>query len=108
LLGVLAARQLGAERIIAMSRYAPRQKLAIDYGATDIVTERGDEVLRIRPGDTVVCPPDADHWHGAGSDTFMSHLAMLESRPDGGDPTTWLEPVTDDQYKAANQPSSAA
>lgn len=43
LLGVLAATQLGAERIIAMSRHEPRQKLALEYGATDIVTERGDE-----------------------------------------------------------------
>src|SRR5687768_2920147 len=43
LLGVLAAQQLGADRIIAMSRHEPRQKLAIDFGATDIVTERGDE-----------------------------------------------------------------
>ena len=49
LLGVLAAKQLGAERIIAMSRHEPRQKLALDYGATDIVTERGDEgVARIK------------------------------------------------------------
>ncbi len=43
LLAVLAARQLGAERIIAMSRHKPRQKLALGFGATDIVTERGDE-----------------------------------------------------------------
>jgi threonine dehydrogenase-like Zn-dependent dehydrogenase len=43
LLAVLAAKQLGAERIIAMSRHADRQKLALEYGATDIVTERGDE-----------------------------------------------------------------
>ena len=43
LLGVLAARQLGAERIIAMSRHADRQKLAREFGATDIVTERGDD-----------------------------------------------------------------
>jgi threonine dehydrogenase-like Zn-dependent dehydrogenase len=42
LLAVLAASQLGAERIIAMSRHAPRQQLAREYGATDIVTERGD------------------------------------------------------------------
>jgi len=48
LLGVFAAKQLGAERIIAMSRHEPRQKLALDYGATDIVTERGDDgVARI-------------------------------------------------------------
>jgi threonine dehydrogenase-like Zn-dependent dehydrogenase len=42
LLAVLAASQLGAERIIAMSRHQPRQQLAREYGATDIVTERGD------------------------------------------------------------------
>jgi threonine dehydrogenase-like Zn-dependent dehydrogenase len=42
LLAVLAAQQLGAERIIAMSRHQPRQQLATEYGATDIVTERGD------------------------------------------------------------------
>jgi threonine dehydrogenase-like Zn-dependent dehydrogenase len=43
LLAVLAARHLGAERIIAMSRHVPRQKLALEFGATDIVEERGDE-----------------------------------------------------------------
>jgi threonine dehydrogenase-like Zn-dependent dehydrogenase len=49
LLGVLAARELGAERIIAMSRHADRQALAREFGATDIVTERGDEgVARIK------------------------------------------------------------
>ena len=39
---MLAASQLGAERIIAMSRHEPRQQLAREYGATDIVTERGE------------------------------------------------------------------
>lgn len=49
LLGILAARELGAERIIAMSRHADRQALAREYGATDIVEERGDEgVAKIR------------------------------------------------------------
>lgn len=43
LMGVLAAKQLGAERIIAMSRHADRQALACQFGATDIVEERGDE-----------------------------------------------------------------
>lgn len=42
LMAVLAAQQLGAERIIAMSRHADRQQLAREFGATDIVTERGD------------------------------------------------------------------
>ncbi|MGV1004984.1 MAG: zinc-dependent alcohol dehydrogenase family protein [Candidatus Nanopelagicales bacterium] len=47
LLGVLAARQLGAERIIAMSRHETRQELARAFGATDIVTERGDEGVAV-------------------------------------------------------------
>src|SRR5436309_9458826 len=42
LLAVLAAKQLGAERIIVMSRHEPRQKLALDFGATDVIEERGD------------------------------------------------------------------
>jgi threonine dehydrogenase-like Zn-dependent dehydrogenase len=49
LMGVLAAKQLGAERIIAMSRHPERQELARFYGATDIVEERGDDgVARIK------------------------------------------------------------
>jgi len=49
LLGVLSAKQLGPERIIAMSRHLSRQKLAREFGATDIVTDRGDEgVARIK------------------------------------------------------------
>ena len=49
LMGVLAAKRMGAERIIAMSRHKTRQDLALEYGATDIVSERGDAgVARIK------------------------------------------------------------
>jgi threonine dehydrogenase-like Zn-dependent dehydrogenase len=49
LLGVLAAKQMGAERIIAMSRHEARPRLAREFGATDIVTERGEAgVARIK------------------------------------------------------------
>ena len=49
LLGILAAKQLGAERVIAMSRHRPRQELAREFGATDVVEERGDAgVARIK------------------------------------------------------------
>src|SRR5699024_2352191 len=43
LMGVLAARRRGAERIIIFSRHPDRQALAREYGATDVITERGDE-----------------------------------------------------------------
>ena len=49
LLAVLAARQLGTEQVIAVSRHEPRQKLARVFGATDIITERGDDgAARVR------------------------------------------------------------
>jgi threonine dehydrogenase-like Zn-dependent dehydrogenase len=49
LLGVLSAKQMGAERIIAMSRHETRQKLAREFGATDIMTECGSEgIARIK------------------------------------------------------------
>src|SRR5438270_7372067 len=69
LLGVLSARQMGAERIIAMSRHASRQKLAREFGATDIVTERGDEgVARIK-----------DLTKGIGADSVLECVGTQES-----------------------------
>ena len=69
LLGVLSARQMGAERIIAMSRHESRQKLAREFGATDIVTERGDEgVARIK-----------ELTKGVGADSVLECVGTQES-----------------------------
>ncbi|HMJ56589.1 MAG TPA: zinc-dependent alcohol dehydrogenase family protein [Polyangiaceae bacterium] len=69
LLGVLSAKQMGAERIIAMSRHASRQKLAREYGATDIVTERGDDgVARIK-----------ELTKGIGADAVLECVGTKES-----------------------------
>jgi hypothetical protein len=53
-------------------------------------------------GDTVWTPPGDERWHGVGVDCMMCHIAMLEGVEDG-DGTTWLEPVTDEQYAEANR-----
>jgi quercetin dioxygenase-like cupin family protein len=82
--------------------HAVGQTLHVTEGV-GLVGTRDGSVLRVRAGDTAICPPDEEHWHGAAADTFMSHLAMLEALPDGGDPTTWLGPVTDADYEEANQ-----
>jgi quercetin dioxygenase-like cupin family protein len=82
--------------------HAVGQTLHVTEGV-GLVGTRDGTVFRIHAGETVVCPPDEDHWHGATVDTFMSHLAMLENKPDGSDPTTWLEPVPDDEYEKADR-----
>ena len=69
LLGVLAATQLGAEQIIAMSRHQPRQQLACEFGATHIVEERGDEgVARIK-----------DLTNGLGAHSVIEAVGTEES-----------------------------
>ncbi len=69
LCAVLAAKQMGAERIIAMSRHEDRQKLALEFGATDIVTERGDEgVARIK-----------DMTDGLGAHSVVEAVGTQES-----------------------------
>jgi quercetin dioxygenase-like cupin family protein len=67
-----------------------------------LVVDRDGHVLLIRPGETVWTPPGEEHWHGATEDTLMAHYALLDADEDGSDPTRWLEPVTDEQYRAAN------
>ena len=56
----------------------------------------GQPVQEIRPGDVVWIAPGERHWHGAGPQTGMSHIAVQE-RLDGS-VATWLEPVTDAEY----------
>jgi threonine dehydrogenase-like Zn-dependent dehydrogenase len=69
LLGVLSAKHLGAARIISMSRHATRQNLAREFGATDIVTERGDEgAARIK-----------EMTNGIGADAVLECVGTQES-----------------------------
>lgn len=68
-----------------------------------LVGTRDGRVVRIRAGETVWAPPGEEHWHGACADQAMSHYALLEVNTDGSDPTHRLEPVTDEQYRAANE-----
>jgi quercetin dioxygenase-like cupin family protein len=80
------------------------------FGQTIYVTEgigrcqrRGGPIVVIRPGDRVFFEPGEDHWHGAGPDRFMTHLAMQEV-DDEGSPADWGEHVSDEEYGAAAGP----
>ncbi|MCX4530208.1 zinc-dependent alcohol dehydrogenase family protein [Streptomyces sp. NPDC002596] len=69
LCAVIAAKEMGAERIIAMSRHESRQQLALEFGATDIVTERGEEgVARIK-----------DLTDGIGADAVLECVGTAQA-----------------------------
>ncbi|SEL91097.1 Cupin domain protein [Pseudoxanthomonas sp. GM95] len=61
------------------------------------VQEWGKPIQEIRAGDTVWIPADVKHWHGAKETVAMSHIAIAESRD--GSPVTWMEQVSDAQYR---------
>ena len=74
------------------------------FGQTVIVTaglgwaqREGGPIEEIRPGDVVWFEPGEKHWHGASPNNAMSHIAIQEKL--NGSPVTWLEKVTDEQYK---------
>lgn len=77
-------------------------QILIAVGGEGLYQARGEAARRLRPGDVVEIPPQVDHWHGATARHAFAHLA-IEVRPDQNR-TTWLEPVSDADYAAA-QPS---
>ncbi|GAA1056908.1 hypothetical protein GCM10017608_10760 [Agromyces luteolus] len=64
-----------------------------------LVQPRGGAVVEVRPGETAVCPPGEEHWHGAAPDSFMTHLAVWDTLP-GQPSAVWGNHVTDAEYGA--------
>jgi len=60
--------------------------------------EKGKPAQVIRKGDVITIAPDVVHWHGAAANSSMTHLAINTNTHRGV--VTWLEPVTDDQYRS--------
>lgn len=72
-------------------------------GQTLIVTQgrgwlqaEGEEAQTLNQGDIAWIPPGVKHWHGASSQTAMTHIAIAEA--ENGSPVTWLDKVTDEEY----------
>jgi quercetin dioxygenase-like cupin family protein len=63
-----------------------------------LIGTRDGTIIEAHAGQTVTCSAGEHHWHGATPDRFMQHLAMWEGDGTGEPETTWLEPVTDEQY----------
>jgi len=71
------------------------QTLHVVYGVGR-VQAKGGPIREIRAGDTVWIPPGEKHWHGAGPNTRMVHIAMQEALD--GKHVEWMEYVTDEEY----------
>lgn len=59
--------------------------------------ERGGEIRILHKGDVVRIAPNVEHWHGAAPDSWMTHISVETNVPNNQ--VTWMDPVTDDQYK---------
>ena len=73
------------------------QRLIVTSGCGR-VQRWGGSIEKIRPGDVVLIGANEKHWHGAASNTAMTHIAIQEALE--GKVVEWLEPVTDEQYGA--------
>lgn len=74
------------------------QTLIVTKGVIITGTEQG-EVQIAREGDTILCPPDLKHWHGATDKQDGAHIALTGVKD--GNNVKWLEKVSDEEYKAA-------
>ena len=75
----------------------PLGQLLVVTAGRGWVQIEGEPVRAVGPGEFVWTPPGAKHWHGATRSSGMTHVTAAE-RPEGSS-VTWLEPVSDEQYK---------
>lgn len=74
------------------------QTLIVTFGSGWVQRE-GGPIEVIAPGDVVWFEPGEKHWHGATATTALTHIAIQEQL--GGTAVTWLEQVTDEEYRGA-------
>ncbi len=59
--------------------------------------EKGKDIQILKKGDVVKIPPNVEHWHGAAPNSWFAHISIEPNIPNNS--VTWLEPVTDKEYK---------
>ena len=74
----------------------PEGQILYVVTGTGRAQKEGEEVVEIGPGDVVYFAPGEKHWHGAGPDTFMVHVAVNPATETAV--PTWMEPVTEEDY----------
>jgi 4-carboxymuconolactone decarboxylase len=84
----------------------PAGQHMIVTNGTALTGTRDGRIIKFEEGETVWCPPDIDHWHGATPDAPMTHLVITGSKD--GENVIWKEKVTDEAYYGQRQPKETA
>lgn len=111
---IAAPHETDQRMTVAIVRFAPGartawhshargQYLHVTSGAGRFGTRDG-KVLDLGPGQTLYTPPGEQHFHAAAEDGFLEHIAMSEGADDPSESTTWLEHITDDDYRGSAMP----
>ena len=79
----------------------PAGQHMIVTNGTALTGTRNGTIIKFTEGETVWCPPDVDHWHGAKPDAAMTHLVITGSKD--GENVIWKEKVSDAEYLSAGK-----
>ncbi|WP_290968492.1 cupin domain-containing protein [Flavobacterium sp.] len=79
----------------------PKGQVLLVIEGQGLYQEKGKPAQTIQKGDVVNIPENVEHWHGANAETKMVHVAITNFKEDTQ--VTWLQPVTDEEYKIANE-----
>ncbi|SEO93824.1 cupin domain-containing protein [Mucilaginibacter sp. OK283] len=63
---------------------------------TGYTQQKGKPIRVVHKGDTIICPPNVEHWHGAAPGSSMTHISIIPNADRGV--VNWLRPVTDQEY----------
>jgi quercetin dioxygenase-like cupin family protein len=80
----------------------PRGQVLIVIEGSGWYQEKDASARAIKVGDVVNIPEGVKHWHGASADQLMAHIAITNYK--GDEQVKWLEPVTDEEYRAVHEP----
>jgi quercetin dioxygenase-like cupin family protein len=108
-LDLIATPQTDDQRVtVGKVRFAPGARTAWHHHARGqflYVTEgvarfgtRGS-VVDVHPGETIYFAPGEEHFHAAADGSFMEHIAIIEAGDDPATTTTWLEQISDAEYR---------
>jgi quercetin dioxygenase-like cupin family protein len=79
----------------------PGGQILIVTDGTGYYQEKDKPIQLIQRGDVIKIPADVKHWHGAATDSALTHIAITASTPKGA--VDWLERVTDEEYNSYKQ-----